>query len=747
MTKFGLKFTPTPRSNHVELKSDVKNFCRKLRLIEYWADKNDSTNQNDSDPSLVKNPSNFNPPPHRNIILDTYIDYLTKYPLDETRQNKKKISPNLKKDEWSAIIELKKDENLIIKEGDKGGSCVIMDKIYYRDKILTLLSDTKTYTCIDNHTIEKEILNKIKSLTRQFDADLTKKECDYLTNFDHKPSNIYGLPKVHKCKEIIDKIALEKNECVTVDCPLSLTMRPIIAGPQCVTSRLSDFIDKILRPYLGKVKSYIRDDIDFLTKIPRVAAKTRRFLTFDISSMYTNIDNDLGQEAIKYWLEKYPSSKARNIDDEFILQSLKIILEKNVFNFDGRKYLQIQGTAMGTKCAPVYATLVVAFLEVKLYQKFEARFGEEHRKKFENEWLRYLDDCFIYWDTTLCHEDQLHEILNDLHPSIKFTMESSPNKMNFLDVQLLILNDKVITDIYYKPTDTQNYVPFKSSHPKHTLKNIPYNLARRLCTIVDERSTLNKRLEQLTSTLIHLGYPLTLINQGIIKAKNIPQETLRSNTPKDTTDNLLTFVSTYNPRNPDMFSVIRESISILNASPKMDKAMKEIKLIPSRRQPENLKRILTRAKFATNYGTSNEPKVSQCKDPRCQTCKEILVGSQVEIGSKDNKAIFNIKTKMNCGVRDFLYVLTCNACKENYIGESGDTLRHRAAVHRNQIIQAQYRKLNVSNHVYNCAKNISPMFTICPFYKLQNQDETFRKEKEEYFIQKFKPSLNRAQNN
>ena len=97
-------------------------------------------------------------------------------------------------------------------------------------------------------------------------------------------------------------------------------------------------------------------------------------------------------------------------------------------------------------------------------------------------------------------------------------MESNPNKMNFLDVQLLILNDKVITDVYYKPTDAQNYVPFKSTHPKHTLENIPYNLARRLCTIIDERSTLNKRLEQLTNTLIHLGYPLTLINQGMINA-------------------------------------------------------------------------------------------------------------------------------------------------------------------------------------------------------------------------------------
>ena len=87
-----------------------------------------------------------------------------------------------------------------------------MDKIYYRDKILTLPSDTKTNICIDNNKIEKEILNEIKRLTRRFDNGLTRKEYDYLTNFDHKPSNIYGLPNVHKCKEIIDKIALEPTD-------------------------------------------------------------------------------------------------------------------------------------------------------------------------------------------------------------------------------------------------------------------------------------------------------------------------------------------------------------------------------------------------------------------------------------------------------------------------------------------------------------------------------------------------------
>ena len=106
---------------------------------------------------------------------------------------------------------------------------------------------------------------------------------------------------------------------------------------------------------------------------------------------------------------------------------------------------------------------------------------------------------------------------------------------------------------------------------------------------------------------------------------------------------------------------------------------------------------------------------------------------------------FNIKTNMDCGVRDFIYVIICNGCNENYIGESGDSLRHRAAVHRNQILLEHNRKLFVSNHIYHCAKDKIPMFKICPFYKLQCEDEIFRKEKEEYFIQKYKPSLNRYQ--
>ena len=45
---------------------------------------------------------------------------------------------------------------------------------------------------------------------------------------------------------------------------------------------------------------------------------------------------------------------------------MNLVLKHNVFEFDEKFYLQIQGTAMGTKMAPAYANLFMGRLETKL---------------------------------------------------------------------------------------------------------------------------------------------------------------------------------------------------------------------------------------------------------------------------------------------------------------------------------------------------------------------------------------------
>ena len=121
----------------------------------------------------------------------------------------------------------------------------------------------------------------------------------------------------------------------------------------------------------------------------------------------------------------------------------------------------------------------------------------------------FLDDGSIMLDETLITADQLLSYLNNMNQNIQFTMETSHEKIPFLDVLIILTKDlkntnlyHVSTDIYHKPTDTFSYFPFTSCAPRHISRNIPYNLARRVMTIVSDQSTREKRFDDLKLRLL-----------------------------------------------------------------------------------------------------------------------------------------------------------------------------------------------------------------------------------------------------
>jgi hypothetical protein len=48
------------------------------------------------------------------------------------------VTDNLCRNERQALFRLKSDKSIVIKEADKGNAVVILDREYYRDKILHL---------------------------------------------------------------------------------------------------------------------------------------------------------------------------------------------------------------------------------------------------------------------------------------------------------------------------------------------------------------------------------------------------------------------------------------------------------------------------------------------------------------------------------------------------------------------------------------------------------------------------------
>ena len=221
---------------------------------------------------------------------------------------------------------------------------------FYKNKILEMLNNELYYSSIPNSN-QNEIFTKLKELINQ-NENTTDHEADFLLNFDCKTSTFYGLPKIHKSQIIQNACKIKHSEYIEVIDPEDLEFRPIVAGPLCETSRLSCLLDILLKPFLKHVKSYLRDDIDFLNYLPKTVPENTLLISFDIVSLYTNIPHDLGQEAMSFWLDTHPELIPARFSKDFILKGIKLILENNNFTFNNVFYNQSKGTAMGTKVAP-----------------------------------------------------------------------------------------------------------------------------------------------------------------------------------------------------------------------------------------------------------------------------------------------------------------------------------------------------------------------------------------------------------
>ena len=338
------------------------------------------------------------------------------------------------------------------------------------------------------------------------------------------------------------------------------------------------------------------------------------------------MNHELGIKAMKYWINKHPGSLNSRFNKEFIIDSILLILTNNTFTFDDSIFLQKKGTAMGTKMAPSYATLVLGYLENELYSQVSNKMGEEIGHYVYTNWRRFLDDCYINWPYGEDKLKELHDILNSLDDSIKLTAKTSCEELPFLDVMIRKHNTHLTTDICYKPTDSFQYLLYTSSHPRHTKNNIPYNLARRICMIVENQDIRKRRLHDFKQILLRKQYPAEIIDYGVNKVLTQTTEELRRVREKATEDNLLCLVTTYNPNNPQVFQLVRKTLPMLNHNSSLKSIMSKTKVIHSQRQPRNLKRMLTNSYFSSQKDT--DPEVKICGTKWCGTCPYLKQGRE-----------------------------------------------------------------------------------------------------------------------
>ncbi|XP_055956400.1 uncharacterized protein LOC126831676 [Patella vulgata] len=215
--------------------------------------------------------------------------------------------------------------------------------------------------------------------------------------------------------------------------------------------------------------------------------------------MYTNIDNNIGIEAVRKAFLRNPQASR---PDEEILKLLNICLRRNDFAFNDQVYLQSSGTAMGKRFAPSYANLFMAEWEREVLPLCPLK---------PDFYGRFLDDVFIVWTYTLDEFWTFFNILNNHHPSIKLTANVSHNSIDFLDTTVFKSNNTKITGqletkVFFKETDTHQLL-FKSSfHPKHTFSGIIKSQILRFHRICTQKTDFESACTLVFSKLRERGY-------------------------------------------------------------------------------------------------------------------------------------------------------------------------------------------------------------------------------------------------
>ena len=100
------------------------------------------------------------------------------------------------------------------------------------------------------------------------------------------------------------------------------------------------------------------------------------------------------------------------------------------------------------------------------------------------------------------------------------TKHENKQHINFLDVTVILhKNGKIETDVFYKDTNTHDYLDYRSHHPIHVKNNIPYNMAKRIIVFVSDPEKMNIRLKEMKNWLLKCSYPENVIDKGFHNAK------------------------------------------------------------------------------------------------------------------------------------------------------------------------------------------------------------------------------------
>ena len=351
---------------------------------------------------------------------------------------------------------------------------------------LTLTLKTKAYECLEKHDPLPCLIDR----TNKYLLDLrlahwiTQKQYEQLRVAQDgvELAHLYYLPKSHKP---------------------GTPIRPIISSLKHPTTKISKFLDELLRPLFDRMASCtaVTSGVDVIKQLYQWSKDHLKretvFCTMDVIDLYTMIPQIEGVLSIKKMLDSLGMNQIGGLRTETIVRLSHFVMQNNYFSYDGQFYHQIRGGAMGSPLTLTMANCYMFFFEKDIVRQVSNSGGL---------YLQYIDDIFVAINWPTRHFAKQIDRWNEFDSNIKLNVHMD-SSVNFLDLHVETTNGKLYTKVYHKPSYEPYYLPFTSVHPLHMKKNIPYAMlirAIKYCTVFEDYQT---EREKLRMALLLNKYP------------------------------------------------------------------------------------------------------------------------------------------------------------------------------------------------------------------------------------------------
>ena len=201
---------------------------------------------------------------------------------------------------------------------------------------------------------------------------------------------------------------------------------------------------------------------------------------------------------------------------EDIMDFLNLCLTSTYFQYNGKHYIQLHGTAMGSPVSVVVAEIVM--------QHVEERALATCRQTIPL-WLRYVDDTL-----TAVHKDEIdafHDHLSDeQNADIHFNKEIEENgKLPLLNCLVCRDNNELRTTVYRKPTHTDGLLDEFSYNPTSHKATTFKTLTRRAKLVCAHRTVYLTKTNTLNVFYTRTTTTLTLLDETFTDLPKLTQRT------------------------------------------------------------------------------------------------------------------------------------------------------------------------------------------------------------------------------